>query len=226
MIKNINKKIPLFFLGILSFVSIVFLASIFISQPSITVTKTIPANNSTDVPVTTSNVNISFDKNISDKDSKKITYDVQPQLSSESLVSGNQITIGFKENLQKGATYMIGLKYNGKQIYKLVFETESITQEQILKEGSLQSKADKEFSDTYKGFIQKYPWYLKIPIENSNYRVVYDFDKNMFRIRILSTTATADEIKSLTQNALSDLKKIGVSEPVKYYVLDVNGNQL
>jgi hypothetical protein len=85
---------------------------------------------------------------------------------------------------------------------------------------------DAKYGQALTTLSQQYPWYPKLPIETKDYRIVYDFDKNMFRIRILSTTAISDEIESFTQSALSDLKNIGVSEPIKYYVLDVNGNQL
>ena len=91
---------------------------------------------------------------------------------------------------------------------------------------NLELPSDAKYGQALTSLSKQYPWYPKLPIETKDYRIVYDFDKNMFRIRILSAAATNDEIKSFTQNALSDLKKIGVSEPIKYYVLDINGNQL
>jgi hypothetical protein len=185
-----------------------------------------PVNNATEVPVTITNIDFISNKKLTDTESKNISYDIQPQETSEFTISGNQIIITLKENFQKGNTYTITLKYNNKQIYRLTFETELFTPEQVLKEGSLQSQADKEFSDTYKNFIQKYPWYIKMPIENKNYRIVYDFDKKKFRIRILSSSATFDDVKTLVHEALVDLENAGVKEPIEYYVLDSNGNQL
>jgi len=83
-----------------------------------------------------------------------------------------------------------------------------------------------KYGQALKDLNQKYPWYSKLPIETKDYRIIYDFDKEMFRIRIKSTSETSDNTKPIIQNALSDLKRIGVPEPVKYYVLDVNGVQL
>ncbi|PIU71868.1 hypothetical protein COS80_00965 [Candidatus Woesebacteria bacterium CG06_land_8_20_14_3_00_39_27] len=83
-----------------------------------------------------------------------------------------------------------------------------------------------KYGQSLKELNQKYPWYSKLPIETKDYRIIYDFDKEMFRIRIKSAVVATEGVKSDIQSALSDLKKIGVSEPIKYYVLDVNGNQL
>lgn len=93
------------------------------------------------------------------------------------------------------------------------------------KPGAVELPKDKEFAQTIENVVQQYPWYPKLPIETKDYRIIYDFDNNMFRIRFLSTTAPI-EIKTLTQSALNDLKNIGVKDPIKYYLLDSNGNQL
>lgn len=83
-----------------------------------------------------------------------------------------------------------------------------------------------KYGQSLKELNQKYPWYSKLPVETKNYRIIYDFDREMFRIRIKSAVVATEGVKSDIQSALGDLKKIGVPAPIKYYVLDVNGNQL
>lgn len=83
-----------------------------------------------------------------------------------------------------------------------------------------------KYGQSLKELNQKYPWYSKLPIETKNYRIIYDFDREMFRIRIKSATVATEGVKLDIQSALNDLKKVGVSEPIKYYVLDASGNQL
>jgi len=62
---------------------------------------------------------------------------------------------------------------------------------------------------------QTYPWYSKLPIETNEYRIIYDFDKKSFRIRLLQPTSP--EIK---QKALDALKNIGVDLTIfTYYFL-------
>ena len=85
---------------------------------------------------------------------------------------------------------------------------------------------DLKYGQAMNAITQQYPWYPKLPIVTKDYQIVYDFDKQMFRIRIKSVSPTTTEVKTITQSALNDLKNIGVQEPIKYYVLDANGNQL
>lgn len=84
---------------------------------------------------------------------------------------------------------------------------------------------DEKYSSALIAINEEYPWYSKLPIETRNYRIVYDFDKKMFRIRFLLEISSS-QIATFTQNALDDLKDVGVREPIKYYLLDKNGNQL
>lgn len=93
-------------------------------------------------------------------------------------------------------------------------------------QGSQELPSDLKYGQAMTNIAQQYPWYPKLPIVNKDYQIVYDFDKQMFRIRIKSVSPTTTEVKTITQSALNDLKNIGVQEPIKYYVLDVNGNQL
>ena len=85
---------------------------------------------------------------------------------------------------------------------------------------------DLKYGQALTTITQQYPWYPKLPVDTKDYTIIYDFDKQMFRIRIKSVSPATSDVKTLTQSALNDLVNIGVQEPIKYYVLDANGNQL
>jgi hypothetical protein len=84
---------------------------------------------------------------------------------------------------------------------------------------------DMSFNKSLLNLNEQYPWYSKLPIDTDSYHIVYDFSEAKFRIR-LKKTISSNQIEKVVQDAMSDLKKIGVPEPIKYYILDVNGSQL
>ena len=73
-----------------------------------------------------------------------------------------------------------------------------------------------KYGQAIKELNQKYPWYSQLPIETKDFRIVYDFDKNSFRIRLL--TQASETIK---QAAVDKLKEIGVDlNKFSYYFLE------
>jgi hypothetical protein len=84
---------------------------------------------------------------------------------------------------------------------------------------------DTQFNQSLTDINKQYPWYSKLPIDTNKYHVVYDFTENKFKIRIKNSMTTS-QIETTTQEALSNLRKIGVKTPIDYYVLDASGNQL
>jgi hypothetical protein len=93
-------------------------------------------------------------------------------------------------------------------------------------QGAQELPSDLKYGQALTAITDQYPWYPKLPIENKDYQIVYDFDKQEFRIRIKSVSVSAADVKTITQSALNALISIGVQEPINYYILDANGNQL
>ena len=75
---------------------------------------------------------------------------------------------------------------------------------------------DLEYSRGLTELHKKYPWYSKLPIETEDYRIIFDFDKESFRIRILS------EPTSVIKKAATDyLTRIGVDlNKFSYYFIE------
>jgi len=83
-------------------------------------------------------------------------------------------------------------------------------------ESVFQTPNDQLYGQAIKTLVQQYPWYPKLPIETKDFRIIYDFDKKSFRIRIL--TQPTDVIK---QVAIDKLKEIGVDlTKFTYYFIE------
>jgi len=84
-------------------------------------------------------------------------------------------------------------------------------------------KTDQEFSQAVWKYIQDYPWILDLPIETKEYRVIYDLQKENFRIRLkISRNSPQDIIDNLTNKALEKIKEIYDKEPIPYYVVFID----
>lgn len=82
------------------------------------------------------------------------------------------------------------------------------------------SQNDIKFSEGMQNFLKEYPWYTKLPIENSSYRVVYDLDKKSFRVRLkISSTSPKSQQDSLVAQAIQDAKNKGIDIGTNYYIL-------
>lgn len=68
-----------------------------------------------------------------------------------------------------------------------------------------QPKDDLIFSNTIEKAYKEQPFLQKLPIETPNYIIVYDYNKKLIRVRLLSTEKTL--IKKEIENKL---KEIGV----------------
>ncbi|MDZ4229156.1 MAG: hypothetical protein U1C50_02785 [Patescibacteria group bacterium] len=91
-------------------------------------------------------------------------------------------------------------------------ETPLFTQEKAAR----QTQDDLTSAAAIKAVHDQFPWYAKMPIEAPDYRIVYDFDKKSFRIRLL--TKSTETIK---QAALDQLETIGVDlKQYEYYFIE------
>ncbi len=164
-------------------------------------------------------ISILFDKVLIERITEKISLGITPEESFEVHFSEKSMIVSFKESLQPNALYTIVVKYNTKDIYRFSFQSTPFTDEIISKEGALQSVDDLIFNEAFENFIDNYPWYIHLPIENNQYHIVYDFERKSFRIRILVLALDPKQEEVLIENAIEDLKEIGLVEPINYYVI-------
>ena len=204
-------------ISIIAFLVLIGLLVLIVRLGALKITDVSPKNGSKDV-LTSTGINVFFNREIKESEKAQISVDISPQEDLSFLFSKNQLKIVPKNPLKIATNYSLDVKVNNRKMFGFSFETRLFTQEQISKEGLLQSRDDLAFGEAYKKFIEVYPWYTSLPIEKSAYRIVYDFEKKSFRIRFkIQVSDTAEN--NLIKQALEDLKKIGVPEPISYYTI-------
>lgn len=92
--------------------------------------------------------------------------------------------------------------------------TPSITPEKDL-ENLIQGES--AFQNNMQIFRQKYPWYGSMPIETSEYTVVWDFEVQKFRIRFKDGVDKKDQ--TILDAALQDIRDIG-ADASKFYIIN------
>jgi hypothetical protein len=98
--------------------------------------------------------------------------------------------------------------------------TLSVPQTMTPQQVQQQTQDDIKFSDGVQSFLKDYPWYTKLPIDNSSYRIVYDLDKSSFRIRLkISSTSPKSQQDLLIARAIQDAKSKGIDIGTNYYIL-------
>ena len=183
------------------------------------VTSTTPKNNSVFVNEK-AEVIITLNRNILPEEGSLLKIKIIPDEQVKIVYQENKIRISPETSFKINTTYKIEVIYKEKVIYTLVFETTPFTPEQIQEEGAKQTAADLDYNEAYKDFLTKFPWYPSLPIEKIEYRVVYDFEKESFRIRLKIPVQNEEQKINIISRALEDLKKIGVPQPIKSYALD------
>jgi hypothetical protein len=212
MFKKRNIIIIVFVILVVVFV----LIAVKIKIPRIVATQ--PEDNSVNVSQKV-DISILFDRSLNNKDTEKISFEIKPEESYEISFSENSMIVSFKQDLKSDTNYDLVIRYNNEIIHEFSFQSTPFTDEIISEEGFLQSIDDLIFSEAFKEFINDYPWYVNLPIEKDQYHIVYDFERKSFRIRILTPDLDSNQEDALLENAINDLKEIGLVEPINYYVI-------
>ena len=188
------------------------------APPRIEVLSSVPQDKSENVSQTT-DIFVNFDKEVSPSLQKQIKVEISPEEQIEFIWTGEKLKIVPKEKLDPGNTYTIRVKLREAEIFRFSFSTALFTEDQLAKEGELQSQDDFEYGEAFKEFAQRYPWYLSLPIERNEYRIVYDFEENSFRIRLKLVPANAETEKKIIDAALEEIRKLGIKDPIAYNVV-------
>lgn len=77
-----------------------------------------------------------------------------------------------------------------------------------------------EYNQALIELIKKYPWYTSLPLETKDYRVIFDFEKDKFRIRIFNSRVSPSQKQNILDSALVNMRRIGVdTNKYSYYVI-------
>jgi hypothetical protein len=217
VIKRILKN-PIFLVFL--FLSLIILLIFWFTQrgQSLEVAQTMPPDKEESVLVTV-DVFIVFTRNIEQEEQSLININISPEIEYAGHWTDNQFRISPVDSWEKETQYEIKVSFKDNIIHTFSFKTAPFTLEQIEEEGQLQSQDDLQFGERYESFIEQYPWYIYMPIETFDYRVVYDFEENSFRIRVKIPVETDEQEQEIVEKALESLREIGVPEPISYYTL-------
>lgn len=160
-----------------------------------------------------SNFTVSFTRILEEPIQKHITFKVEPPISATTywLENNYQYYMQLEENLRLDTEYKVIVLYKNKEIFSKTFLTTAFTFEEVQEQIREQSKADLEFNQAMENLRKDFPWYDDIPIDNSQFTIVYDFDLREFRIRLKTSKNTSPEIiQNLTNTALDAMRDINI----------------
>ena len=217
------KKKIFIFIGLIVFIIFVLILLIPKKEevPTLSVISTTPKNNAVFVNEK-SEVLVELNREMSLEEGNNLKVKIEPQIKSEIVYQTNKIRISPENQFEYGVKYKISINFVEKEIYSFEFTTNPFTPEQLESEGKLQAEGDTAYNDATRRFVEDNPWYTSLPIETKEYRIVYDYDKKMFRIRFLQEQTDEQTIKTIIEDALKKLKKAGAEEPIKYYTMQPN----
>jgi len=165
-----------------------------------------------------SKLNIDFSQKISNKQKQKITIKTNPEFETEFKWDNNNLQITPKNYLQPNTNYSVSIFYKNQQIDSFEFKTNPYSSQEFQQQLIQQTQNDILYNNALKDLFEKYPWYNHMPIITENYHIFYDFNKNAFKIRLI--TETTEEIK---QQALKSLEDINIDIKTQdYYFLEQN----
>jgi len=214
---------------IVSFIVIAFVALVYGTVSLLTPTKESPPSVASTSPqdqselvILTLPISISFGAELSTEQQANTSFTIQPELEvSQEWSSNDTLQLTPNQFPQESATYTVTTLYRGKPIHTFSFGTSNTTLEQLTEDARTQAEDDFLFAEAEKEFYQTYPWYAHLPIETSEYVIVYNFEKEAFRIRLtLGENALGAEIEAAKNRALDSLEAIGIDlNTYKYYVV-------
>ena len=169
---------------------------------------------------------ITFNQIVNPSTKKKVTFQVSPALPVQEnwLENNYQYTISPSVHLKENTQYTVTVFYKNKSIFSKQFLSSQFSLEEETEHIKEQSQADIEFNDAIENLEKDFFWYKDIPIDNSEYTVVYDYDRKEFRIRLkIPENSSPEAIQTITQKALLSMENLGINpKDWGYYVLFLN----
>ncbi|GEM_PF-3082201 len=221
---DINPKIiTAAVIGVSVFLLIVFIVGRLTPSPEEypAIASTSPLDQSEGV-ILTLPISISFAEELSRQQQAHISISITPELEvSQKWTNNHTLELTPARSPESTTTYTVVISYKNRKIHSFSFETATKTPEEIAEGNRQQAEDDFLFAQEEKKFYETHPWYSKLPIETADYVIVYNFEKNAFRIRLtLGDGVLGAELKAAENRALQDLENIGVDlKKYDYYVV-------
>lgn len=163
-------------------------------------------------------ISINMNTNISDSTKENVSVSFTPDVQFDSTWLTNTYRIIPQNNLLNNTDYVVKVNYKNKEIYRFTFETSVFSQKDIKEYGAIQSQDDYVYGQALKNVVNEYPFYTSLPIKTQNYVIYYDFEQGEFAITLLVATENVDQKDEIIKDALENIRKIGVEDPILYYI--------
>jgi hypothetical protein len=216
-----KKIITVLLLGILTLAAVL-LGANFLRRPRLPeVVSTNPPRGAIGVS-DTGPIAITFNQKLAENNRGKITVTATPphDLLATWDETGFMLSLKPQAPLKSDTLYSLVLTFDTQLLYDFSFTTQKFSAQELKLQMEEQSQGDRVFAEAEKQLLQTHPWFAKLPLETPEYRIVYDYTRKSFRIRILKPNPSPEEKAQIMENALNQLKSIEV-DPDKetYYVL-------
>jgi len=216
--KILKRQTVLFFIPIV--LGLIF-ALIYFLRPTLpAISSTNPAGDTVNFP-TDGKIIVSFADVVKNSFRRDLHVTVNPP-SPVSLAwheNGQSFVLNFPEELLPDTYLTFTVYYKKDVIHSFGLTTNPYSLKEIEEQGKKQAQDDITFNLSWNQMLTATPWYNHLPIETSEYRIVYDYELQSFRIRLLDPSG---EESVLLEKALSALKDIGVQEDELKYTLLVD----
>jgi len=103
-----------------------------------------------------------------------------------------------------------------------VSQTQPAVTELLENGSSAPAQGDRVFTLLLEDIYDAHPWLNKLPIDTSEYFIVWELDNNQFRIRLKMSSQSSQAVKdALLQKALTNLKQVTNDDltDYKYHVM-------
>ena len=198
-----NTKVQLI-LGLMLVVVAVLIVKL--STPKILpeVTSTYPSSDQRNV-LDNSIVVINFSESLASKAKDSIVIDISPEIAGISSWQNDQsLLISPQAPLKSNTQYLVTVSAYNQEIHSFSFNSNAYSTIELRQQVKQQVIDDLNFAKVEAEMYKSMPWLRQLPIETESFRIIYDFDKEAFRIRILKTKASEDQKRTLINNALEE----------------------
>lgn len=179
-----------------------------------------PANNASDVSPK-SQIEILFEKEVPEQEQSNFYVRLVPGVATTNVwVSPKLLRLVPQTELASSTNYSVSVLFNEEEIYTSNFATvvlATYTEEEISEIRQMALEVSAAFYQT----VEQYPFIQKLPIRKDSYTIVFDYDREEFRVRLKMPSTAPEATKQEALNAaLADMQASEITvDDYGYYVL-------
>ena len=195
-----------------------------LTQPPPKITSSAPQNSSKEVEEDSS-FSFVFEKEVTEEEKSSISVVSKPKVRlSKSWKSNTVLVLIPLDFMLNNTDYKIQILHKDAVINEVMFKTALYSKKELRLQAVEQSEGDFLFNEALEETFEEMPWLQELPIKTQNHTIVYDFDKNSIRIRLLiPSSSSAAEKEAAKKTALKSLEDSKIdAETITYYILYQN----